>query len=345
LEMPSLQELAVLVNGELIGDGSVQIKGVAGIEDAQPDDITFAASHRVVDRAVNSPATAVIIPANVNEVTKPAIRVANPRLAFAQILNNFFPPPVAIPGIHPTAVIGADFCGSGCEIDALVYIGDNVTIGDGSIIYPGVVIESGVTIGLNAIIHANVVIRAHCVLGDNVQIHAGSVIGADGFGYVTVDGKHIKIPQVGKVVIESNVEIGANVTIDRATTGVTLIKNGSKIDNQVQIAHNCELGVNNLLCGQVGLAGSAKLGDRVTLAGKAGVVGHIQLGDDTVVAACAMVISSIPPHSFVSGSPARTHAADMRNQAAIGRLPELLKEFKEMQKKLVELENRISNGK
>jgi UDP-3-O-[3-hydroxymyristoyl] glucosamine N-acyltransferase len=343
--MPSLQELANLVNGELIGDGSVQIKGVAGIEDAQSGDITFAASHRVVDRAVNSPATAVIIPANVNEITKPALRVANPRLAFAQILNSFFPPEVAIPAIHPTAVVGANFNGSSCAIDALVYIGDNVTIGEDSIIHPGVVIEEGVNIGRNVIIHANVVIRAHCILGDNVQVHAGTVIGADGFGYVTVDGKHVKVPQVGKVVIESNVEIGANVTIDRATTGITLVKSGTKIDNQVQIAHNCELGANNLLCGQVGLAGSARLGDRVTLAGKAGVVGHIELGDDTVVAACSMVISSIPPHSFVSGSPARTHAADMRNQAAIGRLPELLKEFKEMQKKLVELESRISSGK
>jgi UDP-3-O-[3-hydroxymyristoyl] glucosamine N-acyltransferase len=343
--MPSLQELANLVNGELIGDGSVQITGVAGIEDARPGEITFAASHRVVAQAINSPATAVIIPVNVNEIAKPAIKVANPRLAFAQILTNFFPPAVAIPAIHPTAVIGANFHGCGCAIDALVYIGDNVTIGEGSIIHPGVVIEAGVRIGKNAIIHANVVIREHCVLGDNVQVHAGTVIGADGFGYVTVDGKHFKVPQVGKVVIESDVEIGANVTIDRATTGITLVKSGTKIDNQVQIAHNCELGVNNLLCGQVGLAGSAKLGDRVILAGKAGVVGHITLGDDTVVAACSMVISSIPPHSFVSGSPARTHATDMRNQAAIGRLPELLKEIKEMQKKLIELENVISREK
>jgi UDP-3-O-[3-hydroxymyristoyl] glucosamine N-acyltransferase len=343
--MPSLQELADLVNGELVGDGSVQITGVAGLEDVKPQEITFAASHRVVERAVNSPATAVIIPANVNEIAKPALRVANPRLAFAQILNRFFPPAMALPGIHPTAVIGADFSGGGCEIGALVFIGDQVTIGAGSIIHPGVVIESGVKIGSNAIIHANVVIRENCVLGDNVQVHAGTVIGADGFGYVTVDGQHVKIPQVGKVVIESDVEIGANVTIDRATTGVTLVKRGSKVDNQVQIAHNCKLGENNMLCGQVGLAGSARLGDRVTLAGKVGVVGHIELGDDTVVAACSMVISSIPPHSFVSGSPARTHGADMRNQAAIGRLPELLREFKEMQKKLVELENRISSEK
>jgi UDP-3-O-[3-hydroxymyristoyl] glucosamine N-acyltransferase len=327
--MPSLQELADLVNGELVGDGSVQITGVAGLEDVKPQEITFAASHRVVERAVNSPATAVIIPANVNEIAKPALRVANPRLAFAQILNRFFPPAMALPGIHPTAV----------------FIGDQVTIGAGSIIHPGVVIESGVKIGSNAIIHANVVIRENCVLGDNVQVHAGTVIGADGFGYVTVDGQHVKIPQVGKVVIESDVEIGANVTIDRATTGVTLVKRGSKVDNQVQIAHNCKLGENNMLCGQGGLAGSARLGDRVTLAGKVGVVGHIELGDDTVVAACSMVISSIPPHSFVSGSPARTHGADMRNQAAIGRLPELLREFKEMQKKLVELENRISSEK
>jgi UDP-3-O-[3-hydroxymyristoyl] glucosamine N-acyltransferase len=343
--MPSLQELADLVNGELIGDGRTQISGVAGLEDVKPGEITFAASHRVVEKAVSSPAAAVIIPANVNEITKPALRVVNPRLAFARILTEFYPPPVCIPQIHPTAVIGADFNGSGCAIGAFVYIGDQVTIGAGSIIHPGVVIESGVTLGADVIIHANVVIRPQCVIGDRVQIHAGTVIGADGFGYVTVDGKHIKVPQVGNVVIESDVEIGANVAIDRATTGTTLIKRGTKVDNQVQIAHNCELGEHNMICGQAGLAGSAKLGDRVTLAGKAGVVGHIKLGDDTVVAACSMVISSIPPHSFISGSPARTHTADMRNQAAVGRLPELLKEFKDLQKRLAELEGKISSAK
>lgn len=340
--MPTLVELAKLVKGEIIGDGTMEITGVAGLEDAKPGEITFAASDRVVSKALNSQASAVIVPINVTEISKPAIKVANPRLAFAQVLNLFFPPTVVTPGIHPTAVIGENFKNGGCSIGALVYVGNNVTIGAGTLVHPGAVIEDEVVIGSNSIIHANVVIRERCIIGDNVQIHAGTVIGADGFGYVTVNGENIKIPQVGKVIIESDVEIGANVAVDRATTGVTLIKRGSKIDNLVQIAHNCEVGEQNIICGQAALAGSTKLGDRVTLAGKAGVVGHVKVGDDSVVAACAMVINSLPPNSFVSGAPARTHAADMRNQAAIGRLPDLLKEFKELQKKVAELEERIS---
>lgn len=343
--MPTVSDLAKLVKGEIIGDGEVEITGVAGLEDAKPGDISFAASDRVVARALNSQASALIVPVNVNQLSKPMIKVANPRLAFAQILNFFFPPAPCIPAIHPTAVIGENVKASGCSIGALVYVGNNVTIGAGTIIHPGAVIGNEVVIGSNSVIHSNVVIRDGCQVGDRVQIHPGTVIGADGFGYVTVNGENIKVPQVGKVVIESDVEIGANVTIDRATTGVTLIKRGSKIDNLVQIAHNCEVGENNIICGQAGLAGSAKLGDRVTLAGKAGVVGHIKIGDDSVVAACSMVINSLPANSFVSGAPARTHAADMRNQAAVGRLPDLLKEFKELQKKVAELETAISRKK
>jgi UDP-3-O-[3-hydroxymyristoyl] glucosamine N-acyltransferase len=336
--MASLRDLADLVGGQVVGDGALEITGAAGIDDAQPGQITFAATVRVVEAALNSRAAAVIIPANVGEITKPGLKVANPRLAFAQILTLFNPRRLCRPGIHPSAVVGQDFNGGNCEIGALTAIGDNVTIDAGSIIHPGVVIADRVKIGQNSIIHANVVIREDCEVGSNVQIHAGTVIGADGFGYVTVDAKHFKVPQVGRVVIEDEVEIGANVTIDRATTGLTLIKRGTKVDNLVQIAHNCQIGEDSIIIALVGIAGSTKLGDRVTMAGKSSVVGHVKLGDDTVVAAHALVINSLPPHSFVSGMPARPHAEDMRIQATAGRLPELLKEFKDMQKRLAELE-------
>jgi UDP-3-O-[3-hydroxymyristoyl] glucosamine N-acyltransferase len=341
--MPSLLELANLVNGEAIGDVNLQITGVAGIDDAKPGDITLAASHRVVGRAVNSQAGAVIIPVNVMEIAKPAIKVANPRLAFARILAEFYPAPACVAGIHPSAVVGENFSGSACSIGALAFIGDNVKIGKGTIIHPGAVIEDGVSIGENSIIHSNVVVRYDCILGNNVQIHAGTVIGADGFGYVTVNGKHIKVPQVGNVVIEDDVEIGAAVTIDRATTGTTLVKRGTKVDNLVQIAHNCQIGEDNIIIAQVGIAGSTSLGDRVTMAGKSAAVGHIHIDNDTVIAACSLVINSLPSNSFVSGVPARTHSVDMRNQAALGKLPELLKEFRDLQKKVAELEGKVSS--
>lgn len=339
--MPLLSELAKLVKGVVLGDGNIEIKGIKGLEDVGPEEITMAATARVLETAVQSKAIAIIVPDNVVEVSKPAIRVANPRLAFAQILTFFTPSVICKPGIHQSAVIGRNFQGEGCEIGPNVYIGDEVTIGNGTIIYPGAVIEDRVKIGEKSVIHANVVIRKECIVGNNVQIHAGTIIGADGFGYVTEKGKHFKVPQVGIVVIEDDVEIGANAAIDRSTTGVTLIKRGTKIDNLVQIGHNCTVGEDCLICGQAGMAGSAKLGDRVILAGKSGVVGHILIGHDSVLAAYSLAINSIPPNSFVSGIPARPHAEDMRIQATAGRLPELLKEIRELQKKVADLEERV----
>ena len=267
--------------------------------------------------------------------------MVNPRLAFAQILTFFTPLKRYQPGFHPSAIIGQNFRGADCSIGPLVNIGDNVTVGKGTIFLPGVVIMDDVTIGENTIIHANVVIREACEIGSRVQIHAGTVIGADGFGYVTVNSKHVKVPQIGKVVIEDDVEIGANVTIDRATTGVTMIKQGTKIDNLVQIAHNCKIGEDNLIIAQVGIAGGTKLGNRVVMAGKSSVIGHLKIGDDTVIAAHSLVINSLSQNSFVSGVPARPHAEDMRIQAIAGRLPELLKELKELQKRVAELEERV----
>jgi UDP-3-O-[3-hydroxymyristoyl] glucosamine N-acyltransferase len=339
--MASLLELARLVNGQVIGDGATEITGVAGVEDAKAGNITFIATMRGIEIAIHSEAAAVIIPQGFGNITKPAIMVANPRLAFAQLLAYFHPRQPVVPALHPAAVIGERFRGAECLVSALVYIGDDVTIGKGSMIYPGAVIMDRVTIGDGCTIHANVVIREDCSIGNRVEIHAGSVVGADGFGYVTVDGKHVKVPQVGTVIIEDDVEMGANVTIDRATTGVTLIKRGTKIDNLVQIAHNCRLGEDNFIIGQVGIASNTKLGDRVTMAGKSSIVGHAKVGENSVIAAHALVINNLAPNSFVSGVPARPHAEDMRIQAAAGRLPELLKEFRELQKRVAELEGKV----
>lgn len=339
--MPSLFELARLVSGVVAGDGNVEIIGIAGLEDAKTGEISFIATNRGLETASQSQASALVVPVNAPDLDKPVIKVPNPRLAFAQLLDYFAPKKEFKPGIHPSVQTGRDFKAEEVSIGPLVSIGDQVQIGPGTVIYPGVVIDDRVVIGRNCIIHANVVIREDSVIGDRVQIHAGTVIGSDGFGYETVDGRHIKVPQIGKVVIEDEVEIGANVTIDRATAGVTLIKRGTKIDNLVQIAHNCQVGADNILCGQSAMAGSTKTGDRVVLAGRAGLVGHIKVGDDSIVAASAVVISSIGPNSFVSGHPARPHAEDMRIQAAAGRLPDLIKEIRELQKKVADLEDRI----
>lgn len=345
--MATLTDLAALVKGVIYGDETTVITGIAGIEDAKPDEITFAASPQVIENAMKCQASAVIIPHMENNPVKTVsdgkslVEVANPRLAFAQILNYFFPPRVCRPGINPTAIVGNNFQGEDCEIGPLVVVGDDVSIGRGTVISPGVVIGNHVSIGSNSIIHANVTIYDGSVVGNHVQIHAGTVIGSDGFGYVTVEGKHFKIPQVGQVVIEDEVEIGSNVSIDRATTGTTLVKKGTKIDNLVQIAHNCEVGEDNIICGQVALAGSSKLSDRITMAGRSGTAGHLKIGNDTVVAGCSVAVGNIAPYSFVSGFPARPHAEDMRIQAATGRLPNLLKEFRELQKRVAELEGKI----
>jgi UDP-3-O-[3-hydroxymyristoyl] glucosamine N-acyltransferase len=211
------------------------------------------------------------------------------------------------------------------------------------VLHPGVVLYDEVEIGDDTEIYANVVLGAQTIVGQRVIIHPGTVIGGDGFGFEkTPKGNHFKVPQVGRVVIEDDVEIGSNVTIDRATTGQTLIGAGTKIDNLVQIGHNVQIGKDNIMVAMSGIAGSTKVGDRVTIAGQAGINGHITIGDDTVVFARSMVISSLEPNSIISGQPARPHAEDMRIQAAAGKLPELLKTVRQLEKRLAELEDKTN---
>jgi UDP-3-O-[3-hydroxymyristoyl] glucosamine N-acyltransferase len=338
--MATLSELAELVEGEVLGDGLIEINGVAGLDDLRDGVITLGATENTIATALNSPAAAVIVPNNITELAKPAIRVANPRFAFAKILSCFAPQETCMPGTDSTAVVGQNFKGPGCQVGPLVSIGNDVTIGSGTIIHPGAVIGDRVTIGEDSVIHENVVIREECRIGNRVRIHAGTVIGADGFGYVTMAGKHYKVPQLGIVAIEDDVEIGSNTTIDRATTGITLIKQGTKIDNLVQIAHNCKIGANNMICGQAGMAGSTILGDRVTLAGKAGIVGHLKIGADSVVAGLTKVTGDLPPNSFVCGDPARPLKKQLRIEASLSRLPDLVKEVRELRKMVMKLQER-----
>ncbi|MGE5530191.1 MAG: UDP-3-O-(3-hydroxymyristoyl)glucosamine N-acyltransferase [Patescibacteria group bacterium] len=340
--MYKLGDLARLVEGDVIGDADLPIAGVGGVDDVKPGDITMVASVKVAARAEESPAAAVIVPPGLPPLRKPMLKVANPRLAFARVLEVFNPPAPAPAGIHPSAVVSPDLSsGPGCSIGPLVVVGERVKLGAGVVIHPGVVIGRDVEIGDGTVIHANVVIREGTRIGRRVIVHGGTVIGSDGFGFVFANGHWVKVPQVGRVVIEDDVEIGANVTIDRATTGVTLIKRGTKTDNLVQIAHNVVVGEDCALVALSGIAGSTTLGDRVNLGGQSGLVGHITIGSDSVIAARALVINNLPPNSYVSGAPARPHGEDMRVAAAIGKVPELLRTVRELQKRLAELEGRM----
>ncbi|NLY88996.1 MAG: UDP-3-O-(3-hydroxymyristoyl)glucosamine N-acyltransferase [Firmicutes bacterium] len=344
--MASLSRLAALVGGEVIGNSELEVKGVSGIEEARPGTITLVGGAKFLAMAEKSPAAAFIFPKDLQLPPGLAgIKVENPRLAFAKILRFFHPPQDFPAGIHSSAVIEEGFkCGEGCYIGPLVFIGKDVTLGDRVVIHPGVVIEEKTAIGDDTEIHANAVIKDRTLLGKRVIIHAGAVIGSDGFGYIQDQGEHYKIPQVGRVIIEDDVEIGANVTVDRATTGATLIKRGTKIDNLVQVGHNVEIGQDNLVVAQVGIAGSARLGDRVTLAGQAGIKDHVTIGADAVIAARGMVIGDVPPGAFYSGQPARSHTKEMRIQAVAGRLPELIKKVKDLEKRLAELEAANARG-
>lgn len=337
----SLQEIARLVDGQLMGaDAEACVTGVTNIADAGPQDITFAVAPHI-EKAAASAALAVLVPLDVESFAKPAIRVANPRLAFTRLLKEFTPQPKVVRGVHPTAVVDPTaVLGSNVAVAAHVVIEADAQIGDNAVIYPGGYIGASSRIGVDSILHPNVTVMQQCVIGDRVIIHSGAVIGSDGFGFVTVSGRHEKVPQVGNVVIADDVEIGANAAIDRATTGSTVIGRGSKIDNLVHLAHNVTIGEDCFLVAQTGIAGSAKVGNHVTFAGQSGSAGHLTIGDNCVFAARSAPIGDIPAGSFCAGFPARPHKEWLRSEAALKRLPDTLKKMKDLEARLAALENK-----
>lgn len=340
--MPGLGEIARWVDGELIGPANKEIKGVAPIDEAGPDQITFAAEPRYFEMARRTGAGAVIVPKDAPEIDVPVIRVSNPRLAWVEVLERFQPPVDTEPSIHDTAVLGDGVSlGRNVTIGPHAVIGERAVIGDQARIGAGAYIGKETKIGRGTVIEPNVTVYDRVVIGKNVIIHAGCVIGGDGFGYVPVGKKQRKVPHLGTVIIEDDVELGALVAIDRGVSGATIIKRGTKVDNLVQIAHNVRIGEDCLIVSQVGIAGSAKLGDRVTLAGQSGVVGHVEVGDDTVVAGRGVVAKDIPARSFVSGFPARPHKESMRIMAATHRVPEMIDDVKALKRKLQQLEEKI----
>lgn len=339
----TVAEIAEVVQGHIYGDPSIMICGIASIEEAKSGDITFAESSRFLETARASMASAILAP--VTAVTsgdsKVLIGVENPRLAFVQLLDLFAPEQYMPRGIHSTAVIGSDFhSGANLSLGANATIGENVRVGNNVTIYPLCYVGDDVEIGDNTTLFPNVTIQRGSILGSRCVIHPGVVIGADGFGFMMIGGKHQKVPQIGNVVLGDDVEVGANSTIDRAKTGTTQIGNGTKIDNLVHIGHNCQIGENCLIVAQVGLSGGVHLGDYTVLAGQSGVAEQVHIGARSVVAGRGGVIGNLPEGSFVSGFPARPHKEVLRVQAASNKLPEMLKKIREMEKRLAELEKK-----
>lgn len=312
-----LREIAQLVGGELLGDGELVVTGIAGIKEAIAGEITFLSDSKYLPFLEKTEASAVITSKDTVFSSKSLVRAPNPLRAVSKVISFFHPEVEHAPiGIHLTAVIDpTTHIGSDVSIATHVFIGANCRIGDHARIYPNVTVLDGAEIG------------------NRVIIHSGTVIGSDGFGYETVNGEHLKIPHVGNVVIEDDVEIGANVCIDRGRFRSTVIGHGTKIDNLVQIAHNVVIGPNCLIVSQSGISGSTELGKNVIIAGQAGIVGHLKIGDEAIVGAGAGVTKSVPEKTVVLGSPARPMHEQKKIFALISRLPEIFKDLQVLKKK------------
>ena len=330
----------------MVGDGATVITGVCGIKEAQPGDITFVANPKYLRLMHQTQASAIITGREVKWAPKPLVRTENPSLAFATMVSLVAPAQTRHPmGVSPQALIGERVrLGRDAAVQAFAVIEDDAVIGDRTVIYAGSYIGPRARIGADCVIEPNVSIRESVELGARVIVHSGTVIGSDGFGFATVKGAHHKIPQIGTVVIEDDVEIGANVTIDRARFGRTVIGRGTKIDNLVQIAHNVEIGQNTIIVAQTGISGSTVIGQNVTLAGQAGVVGHITIGDNAIIAAQAGVSKSVPPDTQVWGSPAKPLARAKRINACVQRLPELVKTLEALSRRLAQLEHTLGTA-
>ena len=338
----TLESLAAYLKGRVIGDGSIVIRDVNSLDVAQEGELTFAENGQHLAEALESKASAIIVPDSVKELPRRSgISVPDPKLAFALLLEVFHPAEAPQGVIHPTAVIGAQVqLGKLVDVRPHAVIGDRVRIGDGTIIDAGARVGNDVTIGEQCRIGPNVVIYRQTLIGDRVAIHGGSVIGGDGFGYVFHDGRYVKVPQVGNVVIEDDVEIGCNVCVDRATLGSTMIGRGTKLDNLVQIAHNDRIGRHVVMSGQVGLAGSVTVGDYSRFGGKAGVVDHITIGPQVEVGAASIVTRDIGRGERVWGFPARPLRETLRQMAALARMPEALKTLSGALARLARIERR-----
>jgi UDP-3-O-[3-hydroxymyristoyl] glucosamine N-acyltransferase len=316
-----LKELAQLVSGKVLGNEELKITGVAPIEEAENGELVFVLDNKFLTSALKSKASALVASFKAKIKDKAAILVDNPRLAMIKILPLFAPKRRVPKGIHKTAIIPKSCqLGKDVSIGPFVVLDENVSIGDRSTVHPHVYLGEGSQVGKDCIIHSHVSIYDHVVIGNRVILHSGCRIGVDGYGFVPQAGEHLKIPQIGTVVIEDNVELYANVCISRATLGATIIGAGTKIDSLSHVAHNCKIGKNCGIVSLVGFAGSVTLKDHVYVAGQAGFNGHITIGENTFVMARAGVTKDVPPNSLISGFPAQDHRKEMEFLATLRRL-------------------------
>ncbi len=346
----SAVQIALLINGKVEGNAEITVSTFGKIEDANVGELAFLANPKYEDYLYHTHASIIIINETLelkHPISATLIRVPDAYTAFAELLDKYQQiRNQQLTGIQQPAYVDATAkIGNQVYIGAFAYIGEKVIIADGVKIFPSAYIGNNVVLGENSIIYPGVKIYHHCIIGKNVVIHAGSVIGGDGFGFAPQpDGTFIKVPQIGNVIIEDNVEIGSNATIDRATIGSTLIKAGAKLDNLLQIAHNVEIGNNTIIAAQAGISGSTKIGNNVMIGGQVGIVGHLQIADGSKINAQSGVSKSIKKaNTAVTGSPAYDYTASLRSQAMVRCLPEMEKRIQQLEKLVKEL--LISNTK
>lgn len=335
----SLKKIAQLMGGKVIGNDSITITGINSLEAAGRGDICFFVDRRYREDLAKTKASAVIVPEE-NQIFKgPQLVVSNPGLTYARVAGLFAPPVPRWQGISERAVVheSADI-GENVSIYPAVYVGEESVIGDDSILFPGVFIGDRVRIGTRSVIYPNVTIMQNCVIGNDVVIHAGTVIGSDGFGFVRDGSVSVKIPQIGIVQIDDNVEIGANNCVDRAALGKTWIKRGVKTDNLVQVAHNVVIGEDTIIVAQVGISGSVNVGREVIIGGQVGISDHVDIGDRAMIGSQSGVVKSIPSGELVSGTPTMPHRLWLRISGLITRLPKFNERLRHLEKRVNELE-------
>ena len=337
----SLSQVQEVIGGEIVGPPETLVSGISSLEEAERGDLSYCSSDRYRKPALESRAGAFLVGRPMPELNRPQLVVPNPAYGFACIAQRFFTEPYRPRGMAKEVVCGAGVqIGPDPSIWPGVTLGDRVKIGARVTLYPGVFIGSDSMVGDDSLLYPNVVVQEGCAIGARVIIHGGTVIGSDGFGFVQHEGRHVKTPQLGGVIIEDDVELGANVAVDRATFGQTVVKKGTKVDNLVQIAHNVTVGEHTILVAQVGIAGSTSIGHHVMIGGQAGLADHVRIGDLAMIAARSGVNRNVESKEIVGGAPVMPFEVFLKSHALLARLPELRQQLRELKGRVQELENK-----